>query len=502
MHGNSLFFRLILALILTLLVFVHVWRLSTLPRGLYVDESSIGYNAYLIAHTARDEHGVLLPIYFKAFGEYKNPLYIYTTAGLFSLFGVSEFTLRLTSALYFFLFLLLLFLLLRELFQDKPWIGLFGLLAAGLLPWFFPLSRIAFEVVSQLTCVVALLLCVSKVLTTNEKTLSWWHVATGFLLGISIYSYSTARLITPLFAFFIFLLFVWRKEFAGLLAVVVGTLYALVPFIFFAVQNPGALTERFRLITYIYDPALTYGARMHGFVIRYFSYFKPKWLLAVGDGNLRHHIGFGGEVFYAVFLLAIVGFAYPFIVRDKNRRAMFVIILGLLIISPVAGALTQDQNALRTVLLGLAILIMSCYGLFVLTKIPIRGLKVLLVTFACLSLVFEGAVYLRSYFLSYPKLSAYAFESYGFKEALIGDLAQNPERIVVSEKSNQPYVQAAFYKIVLKTMVPIYVGELVLGPRLCLVYFSPKEFNTSWVGHKIVYSFSEQGFPVRSKCFK
>jgi len=47
------------------------------PHGFYIDESSIAYNAYTISRTGRDEYGEAWPLYFTAFGEFKNPVHIY-----------------------------------------------------------------------------------------------------------------------------------------------------------------------------------------------------------------------------------------------------------------------------------------------------------------------------------------------------------------------------------------------------------------------------------------
>lgn len=94
--------RALLALGL-LILFLHVFRIDSLPMGLYLDETSIGINAAAIAQTVADEHGVRWPTYFKAFGENKNPIYVYAAALLFKLFGVSELNLRLTSAIFFLL---------------------------------------------------------------------------------------------------------------------------------------------------------------------------------------------------------------------------------------------------------------------------------------------------------------------------------------------------------------------------------------------------------------
>lgn len=80
---------LLVIFLFAIISFFHVWKISEIPKGFYVDELSIGYNALLIADTGRDEHKQFLPIFFKAFGEYKNPLYIYTLALIYKLFGVS-----------------------------------------------------------------------------------------------------------------------------------------------------------------------------------------------------------------------------------------------------------------------------------------------------------------------------------------------------------------------------------------------------------------------------
>src|SRR5205085_7212900 len=47
------------------------------PPGFHLDESSIAYNAHTVSQTGRDEHGEAWPLYFRAFGEFKNPVLIY-----------------------------------------------------------------------------------------------------------------------------------------------------------------------------------------------------------------------------------------------------------------------------------------------------------------------------------------------------------------------------------------------------------------------------------------
>src|SRR5262249_11830786 len=69
-------FRILAVLVLLALV-LRVWGLDWSPPGLDPDEVSIGYNAYSILRTGRDEYGVPWPLTFRAFGEFKRPAYIY-----------------------------------------------------------------------------------------------------------------------------------------------------------------------------------------------------------------------------------------------------------------------------------------------------------------------------------------------------------------------------------------------------------------------------------------
>jgi len=83
-------YRWALAIVVVVAIATHIARIADLPMGFYPDESSIGWNAWSIATTGHDEHGTAWPLYFRAFGEYKNPVYIYFLALVYELFGFSE----------------------------------------------------------------------------------------------------------------------------------------------------------------------------------------------------------------------------------------------------------------------------------------------------------------------------------------------------------------------------------------------------------------------------
>jgi len=95
--GNR-FQNYVLGCAVVVLALTYFYQVPQNPPGFYIDEASISYNAYTISQSGRDEYGESWPLYFRAFGEYKNPLYIYLLSILFRLFGPSIVVARLLSA--------------------------------------------------------------------------------------------------------------------------------------------------------------------------------------------------------------------------------------------------------------------------------------------------------------------------------------------------------------------------------------------------------------------
>ena len=89
-------------LLITILViagFLRLWRVGSNPPGLTPDEAALGYNAYSILKTGRDEFGTKLPIIFKSFGDYKPGLYVYLDTPFVAAMGLNEFSTRLPSGI-------------------------------------------------------------------------------------------------------------------------------------------------------------------------------------------------------------------------------------------------------------------------------------------------------------------------------------------------------------------------------------------------------------------
>src|ERR1044072_8628093 len=127
------------------------------PPGFYIDESSIAYNALTVAQSGRDEHGEAWPLYFRAFGDYKNPTYVYLLAAVFKVTGPSVAVARVLSAALGALAALLLGLLALRLTRREE-AGVVVACSALLTPWLYESSRLVFEVAAYpLVCVLFLL---------------------------------------------------------------------------------------------------------------------------------------------------------------------------------------------------------------------------------------------------------------------------------------------------------------------------------------------------------
>lgn len=491
------FFKIALIGLLLFLSFIHLWQLDTIPKGLYVDESSIGLNAALIAQTGYDEHGKFMPIFFEAFGEYKNPLYIYLTALIFKLADVSVFNLRLTSFIFFALFLTGLYLLVKKIFKNEV-VTFYSLLAGGFVPWFFTLSRISFEVISQLTVFVFCLYFVYMAYSRYGKRSFLYAFITGVIMGISVYSYTTARLLSFLMPLTI--LIVFYKQIKKWLILLLGFLVGIIPYINFYFSDSTRFANRFNEVTYIYNSHLTFGEKIIQFLENYFYYLSPTYLFLKGDSILRHHIGYNGEVYITVGVLSIIGIGW-FLIKDRRNRFLLFLLINLLL-SPVAAALTTGDSALRSLLVGLYLLLFSIYGLNALVNISNQKYRRSLFIGIFILLAVEIFGYLNYYFVIYPQKSVWDFQSYDFPQSLRLALNQNPTDIVVSSQANRPYAHLAFYTqaMHLKTTTPISVGIPVAQPGRCIIYFP---FNETIINEKFYFS-QQLGNTInfsRLKCF-
>ena len=200
--------NIVLALITLLAGVLRFYRLSDTPPSLNWDEISHGYNAFSILKTGRDEWGEFLPAIFRAYGDYKLPVYIYFTTLPIAVFGLNAFAVRCLSALAGTLAIPGIYLLSNEFAKTIPSpakgraqgevfnIGLISALLLSITPWHFFISRPALEANS---CLTLLIFAFYFSLRALKHPGSW--VPAAILWALSLHTYNTARIFVPVFIF-------------------------------------------------------------------------------------------------------------------------------------------------------------------------------------------------------------------------------------------------------------------------------------------------------------
>src|SRR3954465_964713 len=278
--------------------FVHV---PDHPPGFSIDESSICYNAYTVSATGRDEYSQSWPLFFRAFGEYKNPTIIYLLAGLFRITGPSIASARFLSAAMGLATCLLLGVLTWQM--TRRWIATVTIaVSASLTPWLFESSRLVFEVAVYPAIVVLFLLAVWHCARKNQ-----WRWLDVFPLAVTLalltYSYSIGRLLGPLLAFGL-IFFGKRERLSGLVKTWIVFAILLLPLFAFHLSHPDALTGRFKALTYLGNEVPAAGA-LKQFVLQYAANLDPWRWLVTGEYNVRDHLQGTGALLAATVCLGL-----------------------------------------------------------------------------------------------------------------------------------------------------------------------------------------------------
>jgi 4-amino-4-deoxy-L-arabinose transferase-like glycosyltransferase len=422
-----------------LIVVRNLSGLASVPLGAYVDETSVGYNAWAISTHAVDEHGAHLPLYFTAFGEYKNPVYIYALSALLRVLPLTVTTERLPAALFGLLTCLFLTLIAWRRSRSLP-ITLLALALCGLTPWLTVESRVGFEVISMLAAVSAALWCLS---VAHDGGRLRWHLAAGCLLGIAVFAYSTGRVevLLLMVALAVAECSIARRLTRGWLIALAPVAGAYAVLGAWNIRHPGALASRFTLISIGADraPLLTVAGR---FIGNYLTYFGPNFLFAQGDHRSRHATQFGGMLLWITLPLIVAGVVAVWYKREQPFLRL--VLLGLLA-APVSAALTEEgvPHALRASMMLPFLLVLAVEGM-VLVRERMPAWRHPAAIAAAAALVIQGVLFTVDLYATWPARSALDFEAGEIDAITRASAMARGTPLLLSNTLDQPYIQAAF----------------------------------------------------------
>jgi hypothetical protein len=428
---------LLLLAVVVLVAFSYFYQVPANPPGFYIDEASIAYNAYTIAETGKDEYGESWPLYFRAFGEYKNPVYIYILSALFRIFGPSILLARLLSATLGVTTVLLLWWLAYRL-SHRSVVASFVAISAAFTPWLFENSRLVFEVALYPTLFLLFLLTLHRASQREH-----WNLSDSIPLIVEMvlltYSYSIGRMFVPLLALGL-LFFVTRNRLRAIATIWVVYSVTLIPAFLFNYQHGGALMFRFWLLTYI-TPQSSFLEIAGNFFTHYLANINP-WTIAVtGENNVRDHVGNVGSVLAPTLLLSITGII--FVVVQKHKEAWWRYILYALAIAPIPASLTvttlpQIRLIAMPVLLHV-VLIPSVSWLWNRSRLALG--------IAMLSILVMGTIHRWEFRQAGPE-RWYIFDEQFPREVFPTALAQNKTPIYFQDPSGKSgYAEAYWYGV-------------------------------------------------------
>lgn len=455
LHSNNFITLGLVVAIAFLLRFLFV---TQVPPALNWDEVSLGYNAYSILKTGRDEWGRTMPVSFEAFGDYKLPGYIYTLVPFVAVFGLENLTIRLPSVIAGSLSVLFLYLLVLELTKDKKWAVISSLLLA-ISPWHFFLSRIALEANLALSFFLA-----GFYLLVKGVNKSVFLIPASFLFGLSIFTYNSARVFVPLFlGAFVLLNFKKIKINKNyLLSLLVFLVFLGAGFYLAVFQDSSARYYWVRIldegaINFLeqsrnnssLNPLLTnliYNRPVYfvsNFALNYFKHFSIQFLGLSGGTNYQFSLPNMGLMYLTEFPFLLLGF---FILLKKRLGWIF---LAWFLIAPIPSALTREApQALRSIFMLGSVQVISAYGLIQFLK-WLSPKKMLAKIALILIIVFVGInafYYFKVYYKDYPVEYSEAWQ-YGYPQA-VSFIAQNYEKypkIFFSKKYGEPHIFYLFY---------------------------------------------------------
>ena len=471
---------------------LRFWHFSVNPPSLNWDEVSLGYNAYSILKTGKDEFGTYLPKNLRSLDDYKMPVYLYSTVASVSIFGLNDFAVRIPSAIFGLLTVILIYFFVKELYDDQVFIKLsdkksveekqklkyagktIAIISAVLLaivPWHVQYSRMASEAnVGAFFLVAGALTFLSAV----RKKL-WMLPLSVMCFGFAAYSYKSIEVISPLVGFMLVILY--RKQLitvrkklplivSGVLVVLIGLSLVQDTFssgvnirikgtsVFDTSDFNNAFSQNIeerqfdgtvdkdRFSGIFHNNRLVYA----GTIIRgYLVHFSPSFWFFDYDQR-QHPTPFVGLLY--VWMLFFMPTGTYFVIKRFPKRSS-IIIFSWLLISPIPASITRDiPHAIRVLPILIPLIIITASGIFavyeVLCKSTIK--RYLFVSVIFIFMVFSSAHYFHQYDTHLP------FERskdwvYGRKE-LVKYVEANKakyKKVVISTSLEWPHIFFLYY---------------------------------------------------------
>lgn len=481
--------KILFAGIVILAVLLRFWQLGNVPVSPDWDEAALGYNAYSILKTGKDEYGTFLPRVLRSFDDYKPPLYTYLAIPSVAAFGLTTWAVRMPAAIMGTLAVVGVYLLVKELMErkgrevkkirrDGKELGtpeVYGLVTSLLLaisPWHLQFSRIAFESNIGVTLNIWGMYALVRGLTSVP-----WFLFSAFLFGVSLYAYHSERVFVPLILLISTVLFkneLFKDKKKLGIGVIVGflTILPLLPVIFdktsvTRLKGTSSLADKTGLLMRsvqkldddrkegntvgtVFDNRRFVYART--LIDGYISHFSLRWLFITGD-NDRHHAP-DNSLLYLWELPFLVWGIY---LVWSWHSWISVLFLGWLLIAPIAASPTSETpHAIRTLCVLPSLQFFTAVGIlesiFMLSRLlrqknTLTVLAVIGALFGYSLFALGNIAYYFHMYYAHMNNEYSKFWQYGYEQAVkyAEEHKGKYTKIVVSTSLEQPHMFFLFY---------------------------------------------------------
>lgn len=440
-------------IIFGLAILIRFYQLDNPNHGFYLDEAAIGYNAYSVLKTGKDEFGKSFPLLFRSFTDFKAPFYIYLSIIPIKILGLSIFSTRFISALSGSLSVIFVYFLLNLITNKKKYLALLGALIFAISPWHVFYSRGAWESnLSLFLLLLATLSCVYGFITKKRPI---------FLLGsiffvLSTYAYHGQRIVAPLiFGFYLFYYRNWlleKKKFLvfGCLILVLLTIPIL------AISLTPGGQSRVKSLS-IFSPQATLPWQNQNnqpsnrilIVLRrwfalYTAYYSPRNLFSP-DPAEKQRWPVDLAAFYPwQFIFFVIGLFY--LVRKKEYSTLGKIILPWLLFSPIAASVTGDPfSTVRALPLVFPLSVIIAVGIYEsIVFVKSRNLKMTLSGVLALLIIFSIINLMTQLFYILPFKRAKYWEI-GYPKLGKSLLSFTNQKIVIDNSRGESYIHVLFF---------------------------------------------------------
>lgn len=425
------------------------------------DEAALGYNAYSILQTGRDEYGQLLPLIFKSFGDYKPGFYVYLCLPFIKIFGLNELSTRLPSIIFGSLLPIFVYLLIKKINLKSHYIALIAAFVTAFNPYNIHFSRGAWET-NILTCEIVLACYFFYSYIQSQKAKHLWLSA--LIFGLSLFTYQAGKMIS---FFIVILLFVLNLKslnlkklfFNFVLPLGIFSLPIIYGLVFSNNSNrlqvvslfsyPRSIQESQTIIneTNNLDYSIFYSSPiffLRNFLSHYFNHFSPKFLVFEGDWqNARHSAPYIGVLLYPSIIFLFFGLFFGFSRSKKNEPINWFFLIWMLV-APIPSALTRDSiQSVRSMSLSIPLVYFISLGIYAFfQKFRSNLLKLILIFTYLISFFYYADLYLNHMIAKNP--TDFLF---GYKQAA-NYVIQNQNRfqnIYMTDYYGQPYIYYLFY---------------------------------------------------------